>query len=455
MPVDRSRLPGVGADPAFALPTVTRHILSNGLHLRTVEHWSVPVVTFALQIDGGSGADPDGLDGLAALAADMADEGTGALDAIAVSDALARIGGDYDVDVGADASVFSLTTLARFAGRGAALLADMVTRPSLRPADFDRVRQLRLDRLRQLKDLPAAVAERTLLHLLYGRHPYGHLSIGSQPALERVTLGDVEAFLARTSRPSAATLVACGAMTHAELRDHVEAAFGGWAGSGEAPAGPPAARLRPEEASRARLAVVPREGAPQSELRIGRLTTERATPDHASLLVMNAIVGGQFVSRINLKLREEKGYTYGARTSFDWRRGISPFVLQTSVDTPSTADAIACALTELADVGGPRPPATAELASAKASLTRGFPRGFETAQQVTRAVAQLALYNLPDSYFSDFVPAVNAVTVEDVVRGARQYLDPGAFTTLVVGDRAAIGDSLAALSLGDPEILPA
>lgn len=455
MPVDRSRLPGVEADPTFALPTVTRHILSNGLHLRTVEHWSVPVVTFALQIDGGSGADPDGLDGLAALTADMADEGTGVLDAIAVSDALARIGGDYDADVGADASVYSLTTLARFADRGVALLADMVTRPSLRPADFDRVRQLRLDRLRQLKDLPAAVAERTLLHLLYGRHPYGHLALGSQAALERATLGDVEAFLARTSRPSAATLVACGALTHAELRDRVEAAFGGWAASGESSPGPPAAGLQPEGASRARLALVPREAAPQSELRIGRLTTDRSTPDHPSLLVMNALVGGQFVSRINLKLREEKGYTYGARTSFDWRRGISPFVLQTSVDTSTTADAIACALAELADVSGPRPPSTAELASAKASLTRGFPRGFETAQQVTRAVAQLALYDLPDSYFSDFVPAVNAVTVDDVLRVARQYLEPGDFTTLVVGDHAAIGDSLAALSLGDPEILPA
>jgi len=451
--VDRSRLPAVGADPAFSLPAVERHVLSNGLHVRTVEHWSVPVVSFAVQIDGGSGADLDGLEGLAAIAVDMADEGTGDLDAIAVSDALARIGGDYDADVGADASVFSLTMLARFAGRGARLLADMVIRPSLRQADFDRIRQLRLDRLRQLKDIPAARAERALLRLLYGRHPYGHLAIGSESALERVTLDAVAAFHARTCRPSAATLVACGAMTHAELRDHAAAAFGDWAAGTEAPPGPPAASLRPQDASGARLVLVPREGAPQSELRIGRLTTTRATPHYPSLLVMNAVVGGQFVSRVNLKLREEKGYTYGARTSFDWRRGISPFVLQTSVDTAATADAIACALAELSDVRGARPPATDELASAQASLTRGFPRGFETAQQVTRAVAQLALYGLPDSYFTDFVPAVNAVTVDDVLEAARLYLDPAALTTLVVGDHKAIGPSLSSLSLGEPEIL--
>jgi predicted Zn-dependent peptidase len=453
MGVDRSRLPEVGGDPAFALPTVERHELPGGLRLRTVEHWSVPVVTFAVQIDGGSGADPDGLDGLAALTADMADEGTGGLDAIAVSDALARIGGDYDVDVGADATVFSLTMLSRFAGRGAGLLADMVIRPGLLPADFDRVRQLRLDRLRQLKDLPAAQAERVFLSLLYGRHPYGHLAIGSEAALERLTLDEVSAFHARTCRPSAATIVACGAMTHAQLRGHVEAAFLGWSATVEAPAGTIAAGRQPEPTSDARLVVVPREGAPQSELRIGRLTTGRSTPDYPSLLVMNAVVGGQFVSRVNLKLREEKGYTYGARTSFDWRRGISPFVLQTSVGTSSTADAIACALAELADMGGARPPGTDELASAKASLTRGFPRAFETAQQVARAVAQLALYGLPDSYFGDFVPAVNAVTVEDVLRAARQYLDPGAFTTLVVGDHDAIASSLSALSLGDPKLV--
>jgi len=453
MAVDRSRLPAVGADPVFSLPGIERYVLPNGLHLRTVEHWSVPIVSFAVQIDGGSGADPEGLEGLAAITADMADEGTGDLDAIAVSDALARIGGDYDVDVGADASVFSLTMLARFAERGARLLADMVTRPSLQQADFDRIRQLRLDRLRQLKDIPAARAERALLRLLYGRHPYGHLAIGSEAALERATLDAVAAFHARTCRPSGATLVACGAMTHAELRDHAEAAFADWAPSAEPSPGPPAASLRPEVATGRRLVVVPREGAPQSELRIGRLATGRATPDYPSLLVMNAVVGGQFVSRINLKLREEKGYTYGARTSFDWRRGVSPFVLQTSVDTATTADSIACALAELADVRGTRPPATDELASAKASLTRGFPRGFETAQQVTRAVAQLALYDLPDSYFSDFVPAVNAVTIDDVLDAARRYLDPAAFTTLVVGDPDAIGSSLAALSLGAPEIL--
>src|SRR5690348_279637 len=136
MAVDRSRLPGVGPDPAFHFPSIASSHLANGLAVRTVEHASVPVVTFVLQIEGGSGADPRGLEGLAALTADMCDEGTGSLSAIDVSDALARIGAEYDVDAGSDVTTFGLTTLSRFAERGARLLCDIVTRPSLRSTDF-------------------------------------------------------------------------------------------------------------------------------------------------------------------------------------------------------------------------------------------------------------------------------------------------------------------------------
>src|SRR6266545_7138468 len=177
MAVDRSRLPAPGPDPRFHFPRIVRHTLRNGLKVRTIEHPGVPVATFVMQLNGGLGADPTGREGLASITADMVDEGTGSLSAIDVSEALARIGAEYDIDVGADATVFTLSTLARFAERGASVLADLLTRPSLRGEDFDRVRQLRLDRLRQLKDLPPAVAERALLRLLYGEHPYGHLSI--------------------------------------------------------------------------------------------------------------------------------------------------------------------------------------------------------------------------------------------------------------------------------------
>jgi len=453
MAVDRSQPPAIGADPAFRFPRIVRHTLANGLNVRTIEHYTVPVVTFVMLIDGGVVCDPPGQEGLAAITADMVDEGTGDLSAIEVSESLAQIGAEYDVDVGADAVVFTLTTLERFVERGGALLADLLIRPSLRPEDFDRVRQLRLDRLRQLKDSPPAVAERAFLRLMYPEHPYGHLAIGNEASLRSLELDRITQFHAGLFHPNRATLVIAGPMTHDELRDLADTAFGGWEASGE-----PVSRAARDVGARvngARLTVIPREGAAQSELRIGHLSAQRTSSDYPSLLVMNAVLGGQFVSRINLKLREEKGFTYGARTGFDWRRQISPFALQASVHTASTAEAIRDSFAELEAIRGSRPPSAKEMLLAQASLTRGYPRNFETTQQVARSVAQLALYGLPDTYFEEFIPKVNAVTAEDVVRAAQRYVDPAKASTLIVGDHSAIADSLESLGFGAPQLVSA
>jgi predicted Zn-dependent peptidase len=452
---DRSRLPVSGPDASFRFPSIIRSSLPNGIRLCTAEHPGVPVVTFVVQVEGGSGADPGDLEGLAAVTADMVDEGTGQLSAIDISEALARIGADYDADVGADATTFALTTLTRFAERGASLLADLVIRPSLREADFTRVRQLRLDRLRQLKDLPPAVAERSFLRLLYDGHPYGHLAIGSEAALRALTLSDVRRFHASTCQPKRCTLVVVGALSHDELTRLAVDAFGGWANAaedGDAPVR--ASELPPPAHTPARLAIVPRAGAAQSELRIGYLATRRDTPDYPALVVMNAVLGGQFVSRIMTKLREERGFTYGARTGFDWRRGLGPFSMQSSVHTASTVDAIRDAIAEIGALRGERPATPDELVLAKASLTRGYPRNFETAQQVARSVAQIALYGLSSTYFEEFVPLVSGVTEAQVRDVADRYLDPSRMTTLIVGDHAVIGDALPSLGLGAPTILP-
>src|SRR4029453_2401590 len=179
---------------------------------------AAPVLTLVLQIDAGSGADPATQEGLAAITADMVDEGTGSLSAIDVSDAITRIGADYDVEVASDVTTFSLTTLERFSARGAQLLADLLIRPSLRETDFQRVRQLRLDRLRQLKDVAPAVAERAFLGLLDGQDPYGHPAIGNDAALRALSIADVSAFPSERFVPSRATMVMAGDMTHEAMR---------------------------------------------------------------------------------------------------------------------------------------------------------------------------------------------------------------------------------------------
>ncbi len=165
------------------------------------------------------------------------------------------------------------------------------------------------------------------------------------------------------------------------------------------------------------------------------------------------ILGGQFVSRVNMNLRQDKGYTYGVRTGFDLRRGLGPFILQTSVGTDVTAPATVEALKELDDIRGRRPPTAEELVLARASITQGYPRGFETAQQVARGVSSLALHRLPDTYFEEFVPRIEAVTLADLARVAEQYLDLARMIILAVGDHDRIASPLTALNLGEPLVL--
>jgi predicted Zn-dependent peptidase len=179
----------------------------------------------------------------------------------------------------------------------------------------------------------------------------------------------------------------------------------------------------------------------------------RDTPDYYALVAANAVLGGQFVSRINLNLREDKGFTYGAFTAFEFRRQPGPFALHCSVQTAATGRAIEESLSEIAAIRGPRPATPQELALGVAGLTRGYARNFETPEQIARAIAQLALYDLPDTYFTEFVPRVERVTVDDVTSAVARHLDPERLTTLVVGDLDRIAGELTQLGLGDPVVL--
>jgi predicted Zn-dependent peptidase len=201
------------------------------------------------------------------------------------------------------------------------------------------------------------------------------------------------------------------------------------------------------------VGVVHRPGAAQSELRIGHVCAPRSTPDYHTLLILNTILGGDFVSRLNLNLREQKGYTYGVRTGFNLRRGLGPFVMQTSVGTDVTGPALSEAWKEIRDIATVRPATDQEVAQAFASVSKGYPRSFETAGQVARSVAQLALHGLPDSYFEQFVPKLSQVTAADVTRAAQRYLDPVKMTTVIVGDLDKIATSLPGLGLGPHRVL--
>ena len=452
--VDRSRLPIPGADRPFRFPRIAKRMLPNGLELRAVTHGAVPVAAVVLLVPGGSSADPAASFGLVSITAGLLDEGSRGQSALDVADRVARIGGDLDLDVGADAVVIGMTTLDRFLDTGLSLVHEVVTEPNLANDDFNRIRNLRLERLRQLKDHAGAMADRAMARVLYGAHPYGHLSLGSEPSLNAITIDDARALHAAMFTPSGATLVVVGDRPEEALLDSAAAVFESWRATSSPMAIDFAGALAPPPAApEVKLGVVSRPGAAQSELRIGHACAPRSTPDYHVLLILNTILGGDFVSRLNLNLREQKGFTYGVRTGFNLRRGIGPFVMQTSVGTDVTVPAIAEAWREIRDIAASRPPTPDEVALAFASVSKGYPRGFETAGQVARSVAQLALHGLPDEYFEQFVPRLSQVTAEEVAAAARRYLDPVKMTTLIVGDLDKIVGSLPGLDLGQPQVL--
>jgi predicted Zn-dependent peptidase len=450
MAVDRSRLPVPGPPVSFTFPDVRRRTLDNGLRVATIEHHEVPLITCFVLMPVGSSQDPDARPGLAAITGDLLDEGSGDLDALQMHEALGRLGAHLDTEIGADATLLELTTLRQHAPRALELLASMVAAPRLERQDFDRVRELRLNRLIQLRDMPPALADRVFTQLLYPGHPYGHLPIGTEESLRALTLDDVIAFHRRTCQPALGTVIAVGDASHDELVSLLDAAFGGWKpGAAEQAGLVDVSSIEVPAAGDGRLATVHRPGAAQSELRIGHVGLRRGTPDYHALLVLNMILGGQFVSRINMNLREDKGYTYGARTSFEFRRGPGPFLFQTSVQSDVTAAAIREVIDELQGIRGDRPVTAQELELGRAALTRGYPRNFETAEQIGRAAVQLALYSLPDDYFTTFVPKVLTVDEADVTRVARAHINPDRLLTVVVGDQEKVGATLAALNLGE------
>jgi predicted Zn-dependent peptidase len=452
--VDRSRLPVPGPDRPFRFPRIVRRSLANGLELRAVTHRSVPLASLALLVPGGSAADPADAHGLVSMTAGLLDEGSRGQSALEIADRLARIGGDLDVDAGLDAVVVGLTTLDRFFATGLSLLHEIVAEPNLANDDFNRVRNLRLERLRQMKDHAGATADRAFARVLYGSHPYGHQPLGSEAALAALTVERARAMHAALFTPGGSTLVIVGDRPEEELLDRAAAVFERWlAASSPLVIDRLAALAPPPGLPEVALGVVARPGAAQSELRIGHACAPRSTPDYHVLLVLNTILGGDFVSRLNLNLRERQGFTYGVRTGFNLRRGVGPFVVQTSVGTDVTGPAIREALAEIRDIGGSRPATTDEVAQAIASLSKGYPRGFETAGQIARSVAQLALHGLPDSYFEEFVPRLAQVTVDDVTNAARRHLDAAKMTTLVVGDLDKITGSLPGLGLGPHQML--
>ena len=436
--------PDLASPPALSLPPIVTRTLGNGLQVVVVEHHELPVADFALIVRSGAEADPAGHAGLATLTASMLDEGTTTRSALEIADAVAWLGADLGSFGGFDESRVMLHVPTAQLDSALALFADVTIRPSFPPADFDRLKQERLTALLQLKDRGPAIADIAYANIVFGReHPYGRPMPGTEQSVGRITRGDVLRFHRAFYRPNNATLIVVGDVQTDDIVRRVERAFGGWERATVPATRFPAAR----PAASTTVYLIDKPGAAQSSFRIGGVGAARSTDDYFALLVMNTILGGSFTSRLNQNLREEKGYTYGAGSSFALRREPGPFTARAEIVSAKTDSALLEFIGELRGILDTVP--QDELSKAKRYLQLQLPGDFETTRDIAGQLSPLVLHGLPLDYYDSYVQRIDAVTQEDVRRVADRYIDPSRLAVVIVGDRATIEPGLRALGIGD------
>jgi zinc protease len=443
----RTQLPQPNPVPKFELPPIHHRTLSNGLQVLVVENHELPTVSMNLVLPVGSSSDPADKVGLVDLLAAVWTEGTKTRTAEEVAEALADIGASLSVSSDWDTAAVRLFTLKRPLGKALEVFADVLQNPAFPQAELDRQRNIAIGRLMQVRNEPTALARLAVGSTLYGYdHPYGRPEYATEGSLRSVARDDLEAFYRNQVRPDRAALIAVGDITPDEIAQALESALATWKAMGPAPqpSFPPFPPPKP-----ASITLVDKPGAAQSVISAALIGTDRKSPDYFPLVVMNAIFGGQFSSRLNMNLREEKGYTYGARTSFDWRvHQPGPFVASASVQTAVTAPALVEFLKEFEGMIGRRPVTDEELAFSKDYLTRGYPAGFETPGDVAGQLQTLVEFGLRDDYFNTVIPGLTAVTGADVLRVGQKHLDVPHLAVIVVGDRQEVEADLRALPIG-------
>ena len=452
--VDRSKLPVPTIRPEARFPALQRATLSNGLKIVLAERASVPVVQFNLLLDAGYAADQFASPGTAKLAMDMLTEGTRRRTALEISEELALLGAHLSAGCSLDSSSVALNTLRKNLDAALDLYADVILNPSFPEADFLRQQKQRLAGIRREKTEPATMALRVFPQLLYGpQHAYGNPFTGSgnEDSVAKLTPADMRRFQATWFKPNNATLVVVGDITLAEITPKLERLFSGWK-SGDVPQkniAPVAQREKPS------VFIIDRPGSLQSVIYVGNLAPPKANPNELAIELMNKLLGGDFTSRINMNLREDKHWTYGARSSVSAARGPRPFVTMAPVQSDKTKESMRELDSELRGVVDAKPVTDAEFARVVTNQTLKLPGTWETQASVAGSLADIVSFGLPDDYCQTYADKIRALTRDDLAAAAKTVVQPDHLVWVVVGDRAKIEAGIRELNLGEVRFLDA
>ena len=436
--------PTPGPAREYHFPSFTRTRLANGITVIVARVAKLPLVSVATVIDCTALADTRGKEGLAELTAKALREGTRERNGIHLALDLEKLGTSLETGADWNSTVASMTVLKTNLDRAFGIFAETLTSPAFREEDIERLKAERLAERMQLLDEPRGLAEESFSRFLYSADArYAAPMSGSTPSVKAISRDDVEQLYRSNYSPSSTTMIFAGDITTDEAVRLVEATLGAWQGQNAQRVVEADRVVRTKRATE----IVAKPDAAQSELRIGHLGVPRTHPEYFSIVVMNAVLGGLFSSRINLNLREQHGYTYGASSYFDWRRQSGPFVISTAVQSEVTAAAISETLKEI-DSMREKEIGHDELTLATSYLEGVFPIRYETTSAIAGALANLVTFGLPEDYFDTYRSNIAAVTTRQVLDAAKAHVRPDELQVVVVGNPDVIRDPVEALGFG-------
>ena len=451
--VDRSQLPKAGNPPALSLPDLQRFELGNGLQVVLAQRQEVPVVQMSLVFDAGYAADTAHSPGTASMALAMLDEGTEKYDALALNEAQQRLGASISTSSSLDSSSINLSALSNLLDPSLDLYAEVVRRPAFPEKELERLKQQRLASIAQEKARPMTLGLRVLPPLLYGEaHAYSQPLTGSgdEQSTKALKIEDLQGFYQNWIRPDNASLVVVGDTSVEELKPLLEKHFGDWQPPEHA--APKKTLNTVERPAKPRIYLMDRPGAEQSVIIAGHVIPPRGHDQDIALETLNSILGGMFTSRLNMNLREDKHWAYGARSLIMDAQGQRPFLAYAPVQADKTAPAMQEILKELTQIKGPRPTKPTELKAAQDNLTLKLPGQHETTGQVLGSLVEQLIYALPDDYYNQYVTRVRDLEAPDM-RASAELLHPSQLTWVVVGDLGNIEAPVRQLGMGEVHIL--
>jgi zinc protease len=437
--------PRAGPVRSYRFPPFKDETLPTGIRLITAPVVKLPLVTVLVLVNAGSTSEPRGKEGVAALTAAGLLEGTTRFDGAELAEKFEQLGTSLESGADWDSAFLKITVLSDKLEEATKLLGEAISSPVFPEREVERLKAERLAEILQLETEPRGLADEKFSEFLYDDESrYSRPDEGSTESVSSLTRGDVEQFYRSNYNSGGTTVIVAGDISSENARKLVTEAFRKW------PSGSSGQQTLSGKArsNRKSTHIVNKPDAPQSELRVGHVGLPRKHPDFFPTLVMNAVLGGLFGSRINLNLREAHGYTYGASSFYDWRRGPGPFVVSTAVESEVTAPALREILLEIDRIRGERISAE-ELSLARDYLERVFPIRYETTAAIASALATMAIYELPSDYYDSYRTNIHSVSEDAVLKAARTHLHPELLQTVIVGDAVTVRNSLADHSLGE------